>query len=73
MIRGPIRIDLCYHRTNDAYADFDSETGNYTFMTTNRDSYPPGKYVFNVYGTSGGMTASIRFTMILADHPCSRV
>ena len=57
----------------DTYAFFDTESGTYIFQSTNRDKYPPGEYIFNIYGTSGGMTAVTKIVMTLADHPCSRV
>ena len=71
MIRGPIKIDLCYHEDGDTVAKFDVETGNYMFQTTNRDKYPPGRYVFTITGTSGGMSDSAKFVMNLVDHPCA--
>ena len=73
LIQGPVKLDLCYIDEQGTFAKFDTATGNYIFQSTNRDKYPPGEYIFMIYGTSGSMTAHTRMKMTLVDHPCSRV
>ena len=67
-----MKLDLCYIDEKGTYAKFDTATGNYIFQSTNRDKYPPGKYIFMIYGTSGGMSDFTRMVMTLVDHPCGR-
>jgi hypothetical protein len=50
-------------------AYFDSETGEYEFICTDMDMFPPGTYTFVITVTIGSSSTQSTFTMTL-ENPC---
>ena len=48
---------------------FDTTTGQYTFSTSDNETYPPGTYEITIVGTLGTKTASTTIEVIIED-PC---
>lgn len=67
-IDGPVESDMCVQPSTivngvSTQISFDIQTGQYRFMSTDKQSYPEGVYTFKITATIDDKTSDFTFTM----------
>jgi hypothetical protein len=71
IVSGP-RTDLFELNDGSTIAAFDADQGKITIAATDKDSVPPGTYKFEITGSLGDKTHTIRYIVDFVD-PCLSV